>query len=188
MPEQPQQDGGDELVSPQSVRQAAHSDLTYVEEMEEAQRLGICPVCPGGNIRKDPQKWDAYNLKETAYWTVRQTPYSSSGAEFHFIIFLNRHATRTDQLTAEEWIDLHEVINWLTCKPKEIATRLYELRQAGRWDGQVDYQSPSGYVFWMRNGSPSRTGGAMAHLHVQFVVPAENEAVKPIFGQEQPEC
>ena len=132
-------------------------DDTYKKVIEKIQGDKVCPFCPDQltNYHKEPI------LKEGACWTVTTNMYPYENAKYHFLLILKSHKSDTKELTAAEWSELHEHINWLT----------------------ETYKIPGG-SFMMRCGDTAHTGATVTHLHSHLLVPDfNNPDRKPIMAR-----
>lgn len=124
------------------LENARHPEQTDV--MQKIITAGHCPFCPE-NLRK-------YHkhpiIKESKSWilTTNQWPYKNT--KYHFLLIYTEHATELLDLSAEAGAELFELSTWIV--------RTYQIKGGG---------------LAMRFGEMSYSGGSIAHIHVQFVVP-----------------
>lgn len=131
-----------------------HGDDTYKNVIEQIAREKICPFC-GDQLKKYHKE---PIIKEGHFWTLTTNMYPYKNAKYHFLLILKNHKNNTVELSADEWLELHEHANWLTS----------------------EYKLPGG-TFMMRCGDTSHTGATVTHLHAHFVAPDfENPTREPI--------
>lgn len=129
-------------------------DDTYAKVIGEIGEQNVCPFCPE-NIPKFHKK---PILRDSEYWTVTFNMYPYDNTLHHFLFILKTHKVHLDELTLEEWADLHQQI-------KEITTE-YTIK---------------GATFFMRFGETALTGASVTHIHCQLVCPdPDNPDRKPI--------
>lgn len=126
----------------------------YSGVIQQIQEDGVCPFCKEHleKYHKNPI------LQKGQCWTVTTNMYPYENAKHHFLFILNTHKVDTKELSASEWQELHEHINWL-----------------------VEMYAIAGGSLMMRCGNTSLTGASVAHLHAHFIcADFENAGRKPI--------
>ncbi len=129
----------------------------YKKVIEQIEKDSVCPFCPDhlAAYHKNPI------LKDTDLWTVTTNMYPYENAKHHFLLILKAHKSNSRDISAEEWAELQNHIDWLI----------------------AEHDIPGG-TFFMRSGDMAGTGATVKHLHAQFVsADHDNPDRKPILAR-----
>jgi len=126
------------------------SKARSAEQYEQFRRIeieGECPFCPDAVQDASPDEMNVVGHEPG--WTVinNMIPYENS--EVHFVLIPDRHICAPSELTQDEWIQLHDVLQKYTS----------DLNFGG---------------IAMRFGDFTQTGASVAHLHVHIIKPEDN--------------
>jgi diadenosine tetraphosphate (Ap4A) HIT family hydrolase len=121
-----------------------------IENMQKIAAEGICPFCP--------EHMEKYHkppiLRRGTYWYITPNMYPYEHSIDHILFVTNRHVSISFELSADEWLELQEHINWV-------------MQERGLTHGTLV----------MRSGDMSKTGSTVLHLHAQLVV---GDGTKPV--------
>jgi dihydrofolate reductase len=135
------------IVEPSSGRNEA-----YRNQLQGILDEGVCPFCPGGETLRDQQI-----IKTTKYWFVKFNQHPLPNTAYHFMLTPLRHFTASEDITAEEWLDLCDIRRWL----------------------KSEY-AMTGDAIYARSGELLVTGATVSHYHAHIIVPAGPVSV--VFG------
>ncbi len=122
--------------------------------METIVEDGVCPFCLE-HLRKYHKK---PLLAENDSWVLTENQWPYEGAGVHLLLILKRHIETLETLSADEWVDLGELVSY--------ANHHFPLQ---------------GGIVGMRFGDPTFSGATVRHLHAQIVVPRMNSETKVPF-------
>lgn len=129
------------IVEPRNARRPE-----FVRYLEEILESGQCPFCPGGVTHNDQPI-----LYRNQSWWVTKTVQPLPNTKHHFMITPFRHILAMEEITADEWRDFTNAIDWAKT--------------------HLDHK---GIAYYWRQGDPMITGATVSHIHVQAVVPDGN--------------
>jgi len=121
-----------------------------IENMKKIAEGGFCPFCPE-HMKKHHEP---PILKTGEHWYVTPNMYPYEHTAHHFLIVTNEHLTDTRDISAEAWVELRELHNWIT--------------------GEYDIEDNT---LVLRSGT-SKTGATVLHLHAQIIVGSDPD--KPV--------
>ncbi len=132
------------------------------EAMERIALRGHCPFCLE-NLAIEHKK---PILHTGDFWVVTENQYPYSNTKLHLLFILKRHAETLEELTPEEGAEYFDILR-----------RLREILEASGIPGDV----PGGGTC-VRFGKTDFSGGTVAHLHAQLVIPdLDAEGYAPTF-------
>lgn len=134
---------------PMNLEYVRHPDQRAV--MEDLARRGVCNFCPenrsDGKVREP--------LWQGRHWVVVPNKWPYEFTTLHLLAIPERHVTFPNELTGEEWMEFHALLDW--------AIRKHKL-EAGS--------------IGIRFGAMHLTGATVEHLHVHLIV-ADPDTAKP---------
>ncbi len=111
--------------------------------MEKIKKDGVCPFCPEHLRKYHPKPI----LKESDFWFVTENMSPYPGTKFHFLFIAKRHFTLPAEMTEQELIDWHRLVN-IIISEKEIL----------------------GGALVIRFGDTHFTGGSVDHFHSHLIM------------------
>lgn len=133
--------------------------------MKELALTGECFLCEDV-IKKVAEKYPGVSTSHTykgKHWFVKNNDFPYPGTRLHILIVPIRHVSRIEELTAEEFSELQEMIVWVNTT--------YDV---------------GGASMFIRYGDMSYTGATLAHMHFHiFHGVAKHdgcEKIKPTLG------
>lgn len=119
--------------------------------MERIAKEAVCPFCP----EKRRQGEMLEPVWRGQHWVVVPNRWPYKFTTLHLMAISERHVRSPHELTAEEWMELHELVSWV------ITTH-------GLTSGAIG----------IRFGDPKLNGSTVDHLHIHFVA-ADPDTTKP---------
>lgn len=128
----------------------------YGQVISQIIKDGVCPFCPEqlANYHKNPI------LKEGRYWVVTDNMYPYDNAKHHVLLIHKEHIEHFQELSAEAWAELRDLITDL------LATRKIP-----------------GASLMFRFGETGYTGASVAHLHAMLVSGTGDPEAGPVLAR-----
>jgi len=126
--------------------------------LEQINTDGVCPFCPENLSHYHRQPI----LIEGKHWVVTKNQWPYANTSLQLLVITKRHIEHISELTAQEWVDLGEVVA----------------------RASLEFKIDSG-AMCMRFGEPGLSSASVTHLHAQIIVsdPKALESVKFKIGK-----
>lgn len=136
--------------------------------MEEVASRGECFLCPE-SLKKESlrNKTSTTPIFEGVHWYIKRNDFPYEGTELHLLIVPKKHVEKLEDLLAEEFLELQEMVRW--------ANKTFEVR---------------GGSMFVRYGDMSYTSATYKHLHFHLLHGVQKsdstESIKSKLGYKQP--
>ena len=113
----------------------------YADVIKNIAEKAVCPFCPEQleNFHKNP-------IRRHGHWLVTNNMYPYSPVKQHVLLIHEAHIEHANELSAEAWLELHEIIATETANRNMV-----------------------GGALTMRFGDTHYTGASVAHLHAHLI-------------------
>lgn len=132
------------IVDPRFARKGE-----YKEVIDKIIEEGKCPFCPENFIYHKKPK-----LKSVGDWFITESSWPYPKSQQHFLLICQTHKETFSEITAEDMVQVIELVNW--------AVTEFKIPGAG---------------LCLRFGETEYTGATVCHLHFQLIVPIKSQTV-----------